>query len=207
MQRRMEQEKKHNRGIIIEGPKGCGKTTLCCTLYQMSDDECIFLTSHSFNFCDVIIRDYFNNFFKKYQEHLDSLKTLTGELTDFYNASEMLTKVSKKVHLRVFVDLSLFTAEEKESVNRLLGLVESLNYSQLIVSASSGIQHVSGDKNILLKNKLQNIIKTVFNLVLQKRRQKSILHLLLKKLIQMTKKLKPFLLKTCTHSLDTIPIC
>ena len=107
----MEQEKEHNRGIISEGPKGCGKTTLCCTLYQMSDNECIFLTSHSFNFRNVIIHNYFNDFFEKYQEHLNGLKTLTGGHTDFDNALEMLTKVSKKVHLRVFVDLSLFTAE------------------------------------------------------------------------------------------------
>lgn len=52
--------------VSIEGPKGCGKTVLCATLYQMHADEenfdHIFLTWRSLEFYHPECRKYFNDF-------------------------------------------------------------------------------------------------------------------------------------------------
>ena len=62
---------------------------------------------------------------------------------------KMLITISDKVNLHVFVDLSLYTAAEENSIGQLLDLVGSLKYSQMVVSASSGIRHLSSYNRIL----------------------------------------------------------
>jgi len=83
------------RGVIIEGPKGCGKTTLCCTLYQLSKNkansnfDCIFLSS-SFQF--DYPGNYFNRFLEKHKDHLEHFKPLgTAGKSNFCDAMSMVT--------------------------------------------------------------------------------------------------------------------
>jgi len=151
------------RGVIIEGPKGCGKTTLCCTLYQLSKNkassnfDCIFLTSSSFHFDYPSIFNYFNRFLEKHKDHLEHFKPLgTAGKSNFHDAISMVTQVSGKIKLYVFVDISLYRADK--NIPDLLNFVTSLQYSLVVISVSSGTRHQSTDYK--LTDRIMNIVKT-----------------------------------------------
>jgi len=151
--------------VIIEGPKGCGKTILCATLYQMLADkenfDHVFLTYRSFKFDNPECRKYFNDFFTRHKDLFkEELRILRGPM-DFAHAMEMLSVVSKLKPLYVFIDLSLFTATESYDLNQFKEMVVLLSGKenpQILISASSGVQHVTnGDRQVM--EKLENVLK------------------------------------------------
>ena len=130
-------------------------------LYQLLQDDKftnLYLSVHSFDFTNPVIRQYFMDFIEKHKHSVDS-KHLTS--TDFNDVKQKLYEISHKVDLRVFADMSLFAPAHTPAtkIDQLFGTIAILRPYQLVLATSSGVRHMT-DYGKVEQEKLTNILKS-----------------------------------------------
>ena len=70
--------------VVIEGPKGCGKTVLCTAMYLMLQRQldCLYLTSRSFQY-NPVYANYFKVFHEQHKNCFDEEIIFPGKCEDF----------------------------------------------------------------------------------------------------------------------------
>ena len=151
----------------IEGPKGCGKTVLCATLYQLlarkETFDHIFLSFKLLDFARPVCCQYFNMLYQEQRElFAEDLTIGKNPSTDCQNAIQILSVVSSYRPLRVFIDLSMFTDLDIKNNKAFLDIMQELHlqkHNEILISISSGMRHLTNFPRLAavpIKNILNN---------------------------------------------------
>lgn len=139
--------------ILINGPKGCGKTVLCAMMYQLHYDglNCMFLSSRSLNFFSPLVNNYFKKFDDQWDDTAINLQNFLKFLLDATNSHDFT----------VFIDLSRFTKVEANRRQEFMEVLKQVfcKRCRMLVSVSSGGQHMSTMNQTLLFE-LDNILSS-----------------------------------------------